>query len=242
MNKIFQKIRLKSLKEAKNIAYLKYAIGEIILVVIGILIALQINNWNENRKQDNELKNILKTIHKDLKTDTLSAKIIINYYKEVENNSKKIINNEINKNNYKDYPIVKALASRYRPFVVQTKGFEMVKDFSSKNEIQNDSVFISISQFYTPFLQLFGDSNEFIKNEVLKNIETYKKYDWFIDWSQGKNNDDMISYFTESKEYKIQVAAHNLLAVKNHLMFVTSYRDNAQKIMKLIEKQIKNKN
>lgn len=236
MNKIFRKIRLKSLKETKNIAYIKYAIGEIVLVVIGILIALQINNWNENRKQDNELKNILQTIHKDLKIDTTLARITIDYYKEVEDNSEKIINNEINKDNYKDYPYVRALASRYRPYVIQTKGFEMVKDFSSKNEMKNDSIFINISQFYTPFKQLFEDSNEFIKNEILKNIETYKKYDWFIDWSQGKSNDDMITYFTESKEYKIQVAAHNLLTVKNHLMFVTSYRYNALEIMKLIEK------
>lgn len=241
MNKFFRKIRLKSLKEAKNISYLKYAFGEIILVVIGILIALQINNWNENRKQENELKNILKTIHEDLKTDTLSATIIIDYYTEVENNSEKIINNEITKDNYAEYPFVKSLASRYRPFVVQTKGFEMVKDFSSKNEIQNDSVFISISQFYTPFLQLFEDSNEFIKNEVIKNIETYKKYDWFIDWSQGKSNDEMMLYFTENKEYKIQVAAHNLLAVKNHLRFVTGYKEGAIEIMKQIENSISKK-
>ena len=38
------------MSENKTGKYLKYAIGEIVLVVIGILIALQINNWNENRK------------------------------------------------------------------------------------------------------------------------------------------------------------------------------------------------
>ena len=50
MIKIFRKIRQQLLSEGKTGKYLKYAIGEIILVVIGILIALQINNWNENRK------------------------------------------------------------------------------------------------------------------------------------------------------------------------------------------------
>ena len=38
------------MEKNKTGKYLKYAIGEIVLVVIGILIALQINNWNENRK------------------------------------------------------------------------------------------------------------------------------------------------------------------------------------------------
>jgi len=44
--KIFRKIRLNLLSENKTRKYLIYAIGEIILVVTGILIALQINNWN----------------------------------------------------------------------------------------------------------------------------------------------------------------------------------------------------
>ncbi|MFD2587395.1 DUF6090 family protein [Croceitalea marina] len=50
MIKFFRKIRQKQLSENKFSKYLLYALGEIILVVIGILIALQINNWNENRK------------------------------------------------------------------------------------------------------------------------------------------------------------------------------------------------
>jgi hypothetical protein len=50
MIKFFRKIRQNSLSEGKTGKYLKYAIGEIILVVIGILIALQLNNLNENKK------------------------------------------------------------------------------------------------------------------------------------------------------------------------------------------------
>ena len=52
-----------------NGKYLKYAIGEIILVVIGILIALGINTWNENRKDQQYLSLILKEIHQDITTD-----------------------------------------------------------------------------------------------------------------------------------------------------------------------------
>ena len=51
MIKFFRKIRQKLLSENKFSKYLFYALGEIVLVVIGILIALQINNWNEGRKE-----------------------------------------------------------------------------------------------------------------------------------------------------------------------------------------------
>ncbi|MEH6779908.1 DUF6090 family protein, partial [Maribacter arcticus] len=57
MIKFFRRIRQQLLTENKFSKYLLYAIGEIILVVIGILIALSINNWNENRKQKlNDIK------------------------------------------------------------------------------------------------------------------------------------------------------------------------------------------
>ena len=66
MIKFFRKIRQNLLMENKTGKYLKYAIGEIVLVVIGILIALQINNWNENRKDNNEEIAILENLDKNL--------------------------------------------------------------------------------------------------------------------------------------------------------------------------------
>lgn len=59
MIKFFRRIRQNLLNEGKTSKYFKYAIGEIILVVIGILIALQINNWNEHRKMNLQEQELL---------------------------------------------------------------------------------------------------------------------------------------------------------------------------------------
>ena len=59
--------------------YLKYAVGEILLVVIGILIALQINNWNEAKKDLKEQITVLKNIKKDVLADTLDVSFNIKY-------------------------------------------------------------------------------------------------------------------------------------------------------------------
>ncbi len=59
MIKFFRRIRQNLLSEGKTGRYLKYALGEIVLVVAGILIALQINNWNEGRKDRNQEQKIL---------------------------------------------------------------------------------------------------------------------------------------------------------------------------------------
>ncbi|QNJ98128.1 DUF6090 family protein [Constantimarinum furrinae] len=66
MNNFFRKIRLNLLSEGKTGKYLKYAIGEILLVIIGILIALQINNWNDKRIERNELNLSLHSMIEEL--------------------------------------------------------------------------------------------------------------------------------------------------------------------------------
>ena len=66
MIKFFRKIRQQLLSDGKFSKYLIYALGEIVLVVIGILIALSINNWNEERKLHQEEIKLLKELRKDV--------------------------------------------------------------------------------------------------------------------------------------------------------------------------------
>ena len=96
MTRIFRNIRQKLASENKVMAYLRYAVGEILLVVIGILIALQVNNWNSARIEQNKESVYLKNIKRDLKEQIKSiddqmntefdfsktAKSILKYYKE----------------------------------------------------------------------------------------------------------------------------------------------------------------
>ena len=71
MIKFFRKIRQQLLLEDKTGKYLKYALGEIIVVVIGILIALQINNWNDGRKNQIKEHKLLTEMHGNLKIDSI---------------------------------------------------------------------------------------------------------------------------------------------------------------------------
>ena len=70
MINFFRKIRKQLADDNKFLKYSRYAIGEIVLVVIGILIALQINNWNEDQKDKKLQIRYLKRIHTDIQKDT----------------------------------------------------------------------------------------------------------------------------------------------------------------------------
>jgi hypothetical protein len=88
MIQFFRKIRQQLLVENKTGKYLSYAIGEIVLVVIGILIALQINDWNQHRLNKIEKREILSRLHIEFKAN----KEVLNQYRIVEN---KAINSSV---------------------------------------------------------------------------------------------------------------------------------------------------
>jgi len=69
MINIYRKVRKELAAENKPKKYLRYAIGEILLVVIGILIALQINNWNEENNRKRSAEQHLKSLQKNIKED-----------------------------------------------------------------------------------------------------------------------------------------------------------------------------
>ena len=97
MLNFFRRIRRNLANQNKFVQYSRYAVGEIVLVVIGILIALQINNWNEERKSSKLEIKILKELNNDLKTNLaevdetfnitnnrqLSTVLIFDYFKNI---------------------------------------------------------------------------------------------------------------------------------------------------------------
>lgn len=71
MIKLFNKIRHRLLSEGRFGKYLKYAFGEILLVVVGILIALRINNWNEFQKDREQEQELLSILHSEFQSNLI---------------------------------------------------------------------------------------------------------------------------------------------------------------------------
>jgi len=91
MLKFFRRTRGTLLDEGRLRKYLGYAIGEIVLVVVGILIALQINNWNEGRKARNQFKQSILSLAEDIRKDTLIIQQYISSLKRQESAARLII-------------------------------------------------------------------------------------------------------------------------------------------------------
>ena len=141
MIKFFRKIRQNLLSEGKFGKYLTYAIGEIVLVVIGILIALSLNNWNENRKNKLTESEYYCKLLADFELDRQN---IAELYKESEykiETSKKLLLELNNKNKDKSFLLNNYLqALRTNEFVPSKVAMTDLVSSGRLNLLTNDSL------------------------------------------------------------------------------------------------------
>jgi len=148
MIKFFRQIRYQLMTENKTGKYFKYAIGEIVLVVIGILIALQINNWNNERIERQFETDVLKEILVNLQEDVVSLNAKIDF-----NNDKYNINRAILYHLKEKTPITDSLRIQYGQLIGRgafqpiTVAYENLKS-KGIDIISNDSLRIAISKLY----------------------------------------------------------------------------------------------
>lgn len=147
MIKFFRNIRKKLLGEGKTNNYLKYAIGEIILVVIGILIALQINNWNQNRIENNRARTLLKNMVQDLATDTLMLNQSIANYEFQSNNCVKLLNDSLFVDAKAD-SIYYMLPLNQMGLLLTTQAFDKINNASLSSLLGSPELDQAISEYY----------------------------------------------------------------------------------------------
>jgi len=148
MIKLFRKIRYDLMEKNKTGKYLKYAVGEIVLVVIGILIALSINNWNEQRKLNLQEKALLELLQKNLQTNLEILDVYITMHKERQYQLSSIIKHFDQKKAYTDTIgryLRNARKSEY--LSLTTSAFESLKS-AGFNLIQNENLKMKIIELF----------------------------------------------------------------------------------------------
>ena len=153
MIKFFRHIRQNLIMENKTGKYLKYAIGEIVLVVIGILIALQINNWNEDYKNSKKERSYLINLQQDIITDSLRlSELIQNFELAVRSKRRfeKIIEGQ-NTTNDSLIIYVNNQIDHIKDFVPNTSTFDELKNSNGLNLISNPKLKRQIVTLYNSY-------------------------------------------------------------------------------------------
>ena len=142
MIKFFRTIRQNLLNEGKTSKYLKYAIGEIVLVMIGILLALQVNNWNESRKERIIEKDVLNDILTNLEQNNNLIHKSLAMLEGFDNSSDIVLEALSQKRSYSD-TLAKHFFAATRSggllFPLSSAGYESLKN-EGFNIIRSDSL------------------------------------------------------------------------------------------------------
>jgi len=239
MIKFFRKIRQNLLSERKTGKYFKYAVGEIILVVIGILIALQINNWNEKRIQNQALKNIYRIIVEDLKNDISDINLVLKYKKEREPIFDKILDGIMSKKDYENCNECVHLIVGSPDLSIERRGYNLLNNFGS-SKISADSLTIKIVQFYTKQLNELNVDNPMRGNDIENNVNHWRdNYNWYSDYITGRNIDGFIEYALNDSDYINRVANYYMLNYTIYIPVLKEFNSEAKVILKQLEEKIK---
>ncbi|WP_165780090.1 DUF6090 family protein [Hanstruepera neustonica] len=221
--------------------YLKYAIGEIVLVVIGILIALQINNWNENRKVKvreaqiyNELKNDLLQTKSDIEETIAKHKKVIKVNQELifAIHDKKPYSQTI-------YNLFTESSDDFQ-IIPKTSAFENLKNMGL-NTLSNDSLRIAITNLFQLDLKRLENELEMKDTnfDFRKSLYPFQDKYLFADTTDTmhlgfKHTDTIMVYKLKVKNYEQFLNDNDLLKTLQVILFTRSLKVNEE--VKTIEK------
>jgi hypothetical protein len=166
MINFFRHIRQRMIKENRVSKYLLYAFGEIVLVVIGILIALQINTWNENSKLNKEEKKLLNSLNEDFKENEIRLGQTIALEENMLRNSRALLKvmrfeNETVDSDSIAHMVVRGAKSWWRAEYV-TGTYKAILGSGNINVLKNDDLKKILAQFLTEVESGFEDHEESI--------------------------------------------------------------------------------
>ncbi|MEP0134275.1 MAG: DUF6090 family protein [Eudoraea sp.] len=234
MIKFFRKIRQQLLSENKVPKYLMYAIGEIVLVVIGILIALQINNWNQKENEQSKIKEYTISLIQDLERDIAMANQIIGQNEEIVDRIDSL-NIYIQNRKIADFDnlvmLFYTLNKPHRPYVWSRTTITELKNSGSLGLIQNDSLSKMISEYdaFTFHLDddFINDRTQFEKATALSLSVVNHNYPNFYEISENfvPNNKERDPSLFKSRVY-LEAQAINLGIITRDIAVIQEMGNN----------------
>ena len=197
MIKFFRQIRYGLMSKNKTGKYLKYAIGEIVLVVIGILIALQINNWNENNKQDKVEQATLKALLSEFKDNRAAIKSCLEEIKDFRadgDSLRRYIGPELAKI---DKDSLNKLLGDVGSTAKCVVAIDVLKDVQSSgklNLIDNEDVRKAISRWSSQLKDLQGEEQDWVQEFSNQFVPYANKWIQWEDVDYLYHDEDTIRY------------------------------------------------
>jgi hypothetical protein len=191
--------------ENKTGKYLKYAMGEIVLVVIGILIALQFNNLNEANKKQREIDQLLTDIEQDLLANYNAANHTLRFYKMQDSIAKRIAYNKLTEEDYAQNHQLSYFVGNWDNFIPSEKNIDQLVELEKlvSSEYKPIIQYAKKLQFYSSILD---DAYSNLKENIGENTKFLTSLPWFVKNDSISNEKRMAFMLHDEKYYTMAMS------------------------------------
>jgi hypothetical protein len=184
MIKFFRKIRYDLMEKNKTGKYFKYAIGEVILVMIGILLALQVNNWNQIRRERIKESGYLERLKENILSDQKQFDLNVDFYNQVFEYGNLAISysNGEGLGTTSNWEVLVAFfhASQIWPIIPTTSTYDELKSSGELSLIQSDNLRNSLSYYHGGGLNRYNHTvairppyRKMVRGLIPTNVQNY---------------------------------------------------------------------
>ena len=227
--KLFRKMRAHSIEQGNGADYWKYAVGEIVFVVVGILLAFQIDTWSEQRNAQEHTQYLFGQVQEELVLNIENCTYQIASYRFTDTLVKNILTGEVDREDFRDHPpYAIMLLSQARVEVVDDAFLNLVNSEDALTPVQRD-ILRDLKALYGPTKRSLESLNEMTTNAAFNYHEEYKRnHTWYAelvsDWSVPEG---MIDFCLEDPSYINSVAYFQFINLLNHNRNAQSFRQDA---------------
>lgn len=212
MIKLFNTIRKSLISENKFTKYILYAFGEIILVVIGILIALSINKYNEQRKKEVKLNSLLLEIQSELAISINQFTRGIEYYEFKDSIISQIFSGKLKSEDYINNPSLAYPIVNYNMVTINDNAYlNLVQVSDILPEAYNDT-FEELKTVYESDKEYLDLTQQKFTDFIFKFISHLSDTkDWYINYfHQNDINEEILNYLVNDPFYKNKVLDYTI--------------------------------
>ena len=187
--------------ENKTGKYFKYAIGEIILVVIGILIALQINNWNANKANEKQAYNQLLEVQKEVLNNIVAFDETGTYYFQKLSDVRRVFSDTLTIEDYQKSRTLRNIMTTSRTILTQNEAFNKLAENADNLTDQYKPLVVELKNLY--------NHSRFEKSLANLGMLDIKYFDFISEFSESMYREDYDAFYQfmlTNKGYKNKLA------------------------------------
>ena len=228
----FRKIRRDLLANSQFFKYLKYAVGEIILVVLGILIALYINNQNEERKEQEKFDMVLVDVEKELIKNIQSINESMKYYAFHDSLMIKMFIDSVKFENSLNFSTpLRALMEKV-PY--SDESFQKIKQINYLTHRQ-ESILEDLNRLHVDGRINVNDVENKNQSLVSRISDDMAKYEWYGSLIMSDFEDErIIAFLNNSREYH-NMAIQSYAWIRNYRSYLWGFEIQATSTLKKVQ-------